>query len=96
MLIVLERYVLFCIGRGTAADDTKMAAVVQRVWGGGRDWQATVREVLHLGAGIDESIRANWKKNQQLARTAGTSLHPIQFAKMFVDANFGSLIRKID
>lgn len=73
-----------------------MLAIVQRVWGGGEDWQKTVRDTLHLEAGIDDAIRDLWSKNQQIASQANTDLHPVQFAKMFVDTNFVPLIENGD
>ena len=96
LLIVLEQYVLSCIGEGSAETDARMLAIVQRVWGGGEDWQKTVRDTLQLEAGIDDAIRDLWSKNQQIARQANTDLHPVQFAKMFVDTNFVPLIENTD
>ncbi|MFI8616459.1 hypothetical protein ACIGHN_13240 [Acidovorax sp. NPDC077693] len=90
LLIILERYVLSCIDQND--DEATMVAIVQKVWGGGQDWKLTVREQLELPETIDEAIRGVWAKNQLIATQKKVSLHPVQFAKMFVDSNFAHLI----
>jgi hypothetical protein len=92
LLIVLENYVLDCIGALQPEKETLARSVVQRVWGGGDDWKATVRAQLHLPANLDESLRGMWARNQELAKQHNQPLLPIQFAKMIVDQNFASLI----
>jgi hypothetical protein len=44
LLIVLENYVLDCIGEMPPDKQALVRSVVQRVWGGGDDWKATVRD----------------------------------------------------
>lgn len=92
LLVVLERYVLSCIGEND--DEANTSAIVQKVWGGSASWQETVRSQLQLPETIDEAIRGLWEKNQLIAKQNNTSLHPVQFAKMFVDSNFAHLIEK--
>src|SRR5438477_950450 len=57
LLIVLENYVLDCIGQLPPDKQALARSVVQRVWSGGDDWKATVREQLHLELTIDEALR---------------------------------------
>ena len=92
LLIVLENYVLDCIGALPPDRQALAHSVVQRVWGGGDDWKETVRVQLHLESSLDESLRGMWSRNQELAKQRNQPLHPIQFAKMIVDQNFASLI----
>ena len=92
LLIVLENYVLDCIGALPPDKQALARSVVQRVGAGGEDWKATVRAQLHLEASLDESLRGMWSRNQELARQHNQPLHPIQFAKMVVDQNFAQLI----
>jgi hypothetical protein len=33
LLVILEQYILHCIGEGKAKDDPNMVHIVQRVWG---------------------------------------------------------------
>lgn len=92
LLIVLENYVLDCIGELPPEKQSLARSIVQRVWGGGDDWKATVRAQLRLESTIDQSIRGMWSRNTTLAQQHGQTLHPIQFAMMIVDKNFASLI----
>jgi hypothetical protein len=92
LLIVLENYVLDCIGELPPDKQALARSVVQRVWSGGDDWKATVRQQLHLEPGMDEALRGMWSRNKALAKQNNQHLHPIQFAKMFVDENFARLI----
>ena len=92
LLIVLENYVLDCIGELPEDKQALARSIVQRVWSGGDDWKATVRGQLHLESSMDEAMRGMWSRNQELARQHNQQLHPIQFAKMVVDQNFAHLI----
>jgi hypothetical protein len=92
LLIVLENYVLDCIGELQPDKQALARSVVARVWGGGDDWKATVREQLHLEPSMDEALRGMWLRNQELAKRHKQPLHCIQFAKMVVDQNFAHLI----
>jgi hypothetical protein len=92
LLIVLENYVLDCIGELPPDKQALARSVVQRVWAGGEDWKATVRAQLHLAPALDESLRGMWSRNQEVAKQHTQQLHPIQFAKMVVDQNFAHLI----
>lgn len=92
LLIVMENYVLDCIGALQPDKQALALSVVQRVWGGGDDWKETVRAQLHLESSLDESLRGMWSRNQELAKQHNQPLHPIQFAKMIVDQNLASLI----
>ena len=92
LLIVLENYVLDCIGELQPEKQALARSVVQRVWNGGDDWKATVREQLRLEPTMDEALRGMWSRNQELAKKHNQPLHPIQFAKMIVDQNFASLV----
>ena len=93
LLIVLENYVLRCIDELPEDKDRLAAAVVQRVFGGDTDWRKTMRARLQLPDSIDESIRSMWARNQTIAKKNDKPLSPIQFAKMFADANFAPLIK---
>ena len=92
LLIVLENYVLDCIGELPPEKQALVRSVVQRTWGSGDDWRATVRAQLHLESNLDESLRGMWSRHREIAKQHSQSLHPIQFAKMVVDQNFAALI----
>jgi len=64
LLIVLENYVLDCIGELGPDKQALARSVVQRVWGGGDDWKATVREQLKLLPSTDEALHGMWSRNQ--------------------------------
>lgn len=92
LLIVLENYVLDCIGELPPDKQALACSIVQRVWSGGDDWKATLREQLQLDSGLDAELQGMWSRNQELAKQNNQPLHPIQFAKMVVDQNFAHLI----
>jgi hypothetical protein len=92
LLIILENYVLDCIGALEPERQQQVRAIVQRTFGGEADWKRTVRGVLDLGESLDEQLRGMWQQNQEIARANGTMLHPVQFAKMVADQNFAHLI----
>ena len=92
LLIVLENYVLDCIGELGPDKQALARSVVQRVWGGGDDWKATVREQLKLLPSTDEALHGMWSRDQELAQQHNQPLHGIQFARMVVDENFAHLI----
>ena len=94
MLIILENYVLGCIGNLTAENEARMATVVQRVWPGEGDWKEKVRRALHLEETTDENLRELWSRNSAIARQNGQDLHPVQFAKMIADTNFAPLLER--
>jgi len=91
LLIVLENYVLAVIGELGPEKSSAMKGVVQRVFGGGDDWKATLRQRLGMTEDLDEEVRTLWRKNRDLAGQGGVELHPVQFAKMFADENFAPL-----
>lgn len=92
LLIVLENHVLDCIGELPADKQALARSVVQRVWGGGDDWKATLRETLRMEPTVDEALRGMWSRNQQLAKQHSQVLSGVQFAKMVADQNFAHLI----
>jgi hypothetical protein len=93
LLILLENYVLSCIGQLPADKEAGLLSVTQRVFGGGDDWKATMRSTLQLGESLDESLRQMWTTNQERARQANVTLAPEDFARMIVDQNFAHLIQ---
>jgi hypothetical protein len=92
LLILLENYVLAAIGELPAERQTSVGQIVQKAFGGGADWMQTIRQRLHLGETLDESLRRMWAENQAIAAQNSVTLHPIQFAKMVADQNFAELI----
>ncbi len=96
LLIILENYILDCIGALEPERQQQVRAIVQHTFGGGTDWKQTVRGVLHLGESLDEQLRRMWQQNQEIARANETMLHPMQFAKMVADENFAHLFDPTD
>ncbi len=93
LLILLENYVLDCIGALSPEKQATMQMAVQRVYGGSPDWKATLRATLRLGEALDDDLRRMWGNNQQIARQTGRTLSPEEFAVMVADTNFGSLLK---
>lgn len=92
LLILLENYVLDCIGHLPAEKESTLISAVQRMWGGDSNWKATMRNTLQLDESIDDSLRKMWKTNLDRAKQANASLTPEDFARMIVDENFAHLI----
>jgi hypothetical protein len=92
LLILLENYVLSAIGSLAPDKELLAAAATQRVFGGSNDWRSTLRDTLHLGDSLDESLRQMWATNQQRAQEAGVTLSPEDFARTIADQNFAHLI----
>jgi len=92
LLILLENYVLDCIGALSADKQTSIRQIVERTYGAGPDWKHTLRTTLHLGDTLDDHLREMWTRNQEIAKNAAHSLSPEDFARMVVDQNFAPLI----
>ena len=92
LLWVLEHYVLAAIGELDPQRNQEVAKIVKSVFGGDDDWMRAVKEELHLGDSMDGAMQKLWQRNQDIASQNGVELHPVQFAKMFVDKNFADLI----
>ena len=92
LLLILENYVLDCIGHLPADKQSTIAALVSKAFGASDNWKATIRATLKFEESIDSSIQMMWDKNQSITKNNGDELHPIQFAKMCVDTNFAHLI----
>jgi hypothetical protein len=95
LLILLENYVLSCIGQLPADKESSLLSMTQCVYGGGDDWRATLRSTLQLGDSLDESLRQLWTTNQECAKQVSATLTPEDFARMIVDQNFAHLIQKL-
>jgi hypothetical protein len=93
LLALLENYVLDCIGALPPEANPQLAYLVKEVFGGDADWKKTLRQKLRLPDRVDEDIREMWTKGQATAGQAQQQLHPVQYAKMFVDANWSDLIK---
>jgi hypothetical protein len=92
LVLVLESYVLDCIGELSTARREQVADSVQEAFGGDRDWKRTIRRQLRIADSLDDSLRQMWARNQEIARENAYDLHPVQFAKMVVDKNFAHQI----
>lgn len=92
LLVVLENYVLDCIGKLPPGSSENLSRMMQQVFGGGADWKETLRDTLQLDPALDNELQKLWVTNEALARKDGIELHPVQFAKMVVDQNFAHLI----
>jgi hypothetical protein len=96
LLLILDNYILDCIGELPPDKQKGVGSLVQQVWGGDADWKKTVRAILNLTKAMDENVRELWKTNQQIAKENNATLHPVQFAKMLVDENFLHLIEQLE
>jgi len=95
LLIVLENYILDCIGELSADKQSLTQKIVQGTFGGGDDWKATVRQQLQFEPKIEDAFRRMWEHNQRIAGEHDQTLLPTQFAKMVADQNFAQLFPAI-
>jgi hypothetical protein len=94
LILILDNYVLDCIGELPSDKKALITTIVQKAFGGGSDWKKTVRGLLQLSDSIEDNIRSLWTENKKIAAQNNSELHPVQFAKMIVDDNFAELIDK--
>ncbi len=95
LLILLENYILRTIGCLAPEKEQINASITQRIFGGGEDWQATLRGTLRLEASVDDDLRRMWVEAQQAAQTAGGTAVPEDFARRVADENFAHLIEPV-
>ena len=93
LLVILDNYVLDCIGELPAEGQEAFREVVQKALGGDDDWKETVRRQLELGDQLDDHLKEMWVQNQEIFRKAGKTLSPEQFARMVVDKNFVPMLK---
>ena len=63
--LILQRYILDCLGNLPEAEEEVICARVQKLFGGDHNWKRTVRGSLHLPESIDEEMRQMWIAEQQ-------------------------------
>jgi hypothetical protein len=85
MLIILDSYAFGIIDELPAEREDYLLMVVQRVFGGGNDWRATVRDAMGWTETIDDEIRTKWARFQQMAREQNKTPDPLAFAWTFGD-----------
>ena len=95
LLLILDNYVLDCIGHLSEEFCAGMAKVVSHVFEGSDDWKATVRRELRFEDAMDAHLLELWERNQELAREHGEHLAPLDFARAVVDKNFAPMIDPI-
>lgn len=97
LLILLENYVLACIGVLSAESTARVADLTRRGFGAPpeADWMEVLRTQLDLGPGICDSIRERWQAAVAQLEAAGEAADPVAFARGIVDANFTPLIEPI-
>ena len=82
-------YVLSAIGQ-YQHDDEYVTRLVQRAFGGGPDWRATLRLKLCWPDTIDRSIQRGWQQFQKRAAEHGRAAKPEAFAEAY-SAEFSGL-----
>lgn len=90
LLILLENYVLACIGALSAEATARVADLTRRGFGAppDADWMEVLRTQLDLGPGICDSIRDRWRRGLARLEQTGETADPVVFARGIVDVNF--------
>lgn len=63
LLIILENYVLDCIGELQPDKQALTLSLVQAAFGGNTDWKLTVRRLLNFETKTEDAFRSLWEKN---------------------------------
>lgn len=94
LLLILEFYVLDCIGELDPEKQAFMCEWIRSAFGeeAGDDWKATIRGELRLAEAFDQALAGMWDEKRRLAAEAEIPLEPDVFAQMLVDQNFSRLI----
>jgi hypothetical protein len=85
---MLERYVLFCIGKLSPKDDAKMETLsyaLQRSTRENSPWPEVIRKSVGLPPDIRQTLMALWTTHGQ--GSDGNPVSPEEFARAFVEAN---------
>jgi hypothetical protein len=90
MLVLVENYVLFAIGRLEAEKAARLEEIVNRTFGG-TDWRATIRGQFELPANTDEMIRVMWVRRQGEAELKQEDLAVEDFAREMADQLFADM-----
>ncbi len=96
LLLILESYVLDCIGHLSEERAQLTGEWVQQAFDGDADWKETLRGQLRLAETLDGTLREMWRRKQRIAQATKIPLSPEAFAQMVVDENFADLIRPSD
>ena len=94
-LRLLECFVLRAIGHLSATDAEALSAMTPKLralYQKTGEWHEVVAAVMELPGAVEARIRDVWMSNSSLARDRGDVLGPEDFARMFVDANFPTMV----
>jgi hypothetical protein len=92
-LRILECYVLWAAGELAAEDERKLVAMTPKLretFSRQGSWQEIVAGEMEFPPDLPQQINALWVQNQQRAKNANVDLPAEDFARMFVDQNFGT------
>lgn len=90
-LRLVDAYVLWAIGELPRSQQASLAALEGRLtetYGRSGRWYEIVAGVMGLPRGIDGAVRDGWRSYQAEVRAAGAQPEPLEFAHLFVDANW--------
>jgi formate dehydrogenase maturation protein FdhE len=90
LLRILECYVLWAIGELGNVEEAKLSGMepqLRQALKQQGNWREVIEKAMEFPGNMPEMIRANWEKNQSIAKQQHRELAPQQFAEMFVDSN---------
>ncbi|RKG66919.1 hypothetical protein D7V80_17995 [Corallococcus sp. CA054B] len=91
LIWLLERYVLWAIGRLGAEDEAKLEVAcpkLRTLFHAEGSWQEVLRAAMQWDTDPAAEIIMIWKKNEERARQHGEVIDPDDFARRFVGMNF--------
>ena len=90
--ILVQNYVLDCIGLLSALSGNSSRVAVQNVLGGGADWKSTLRQAVGFDETLDTVIRERWRIITLETFRQNRKLEPDLFAEAFIAEHLGSLL----
>ena len=88
LLRLLDSYVMAITGNLDSDTEARVAKVVKATFGGGPDWMATLREVVHLPDDMDQRIQKPWQSQSP-------GVDPRMFAVAVSNETFVPLIDRL-
>ena len=93
--VLLENFVLHCIGALSPEQYAETGTLVAKAFGPTEDWPQTVIDHLGLTPAVTEQIAGLWQQTKALAEQKNTPVAPGEYAATVVEENFADLVEML-
>jgi len=90
--VLVQNYILDCIGSLSELSANSSRVAVQNVFGGGADWKKTLRQAVGFDETVDTVIRERWRVITLEAFRQNRKLEPDLFAETFIAEHLAALL----